>query len=162
MRRVSFNLKDRAVLTGVELVQSLKYAIFVIPLFLLLGFIRDGGLHVSHVIDALPFIGAVVTGAFLVPILLPWIPGKAFSFKGWFLGVVYAAFIGFFSDRSVFSWISSLLVFPAISAFVSLNFTGATTFTSLSGVEKEIRISAPLIAVSFAAGIVVTVIGFFN
>ena len=37
----------------------------------------------------------------------------------------------------------SLLV-PAISAYLAMNFTGASTFTSLSGVKKEMRRAVPL------------------
>jgi hypothetical protein len=35
------------------------------------------------------------------------------------------------------------LFFPAASAYMALNFTGATTFTSPSGVNKEIRVMLP-------------------
>jgi hypothetical protein len=32
---------------------------------------------------------------------------------------------------------------PAIASFTLMNFTGATTFTSLSGVLKEMRVAVP-------------------
>jgi hypothetical protein len=37
-----------------------------------------------------------------------------------------------------------LLAMTAVSSFVALNFTGATPFTSLSGVEKEMRRALPI------------------
>jgi acetyl-CoA decarbonylase/synthase complex subunit gamma len=40
---------------------------------------------------------------------------------------------------------------PAASAFLAMNFTGASTYTSLSGVRKEMRWALPL---EIAAGIV--------
>jgi len=36
-----------------------------------------------------------------------------------------------------------LLIIPSISAFLAMNFTGASTYTSLSGVKKEMRWAVP-------------------
>ena len=36
-----------------------------------------------------------------------------------------------------------VLLMPAIGAFMAMNFTGATTYTSLSGVKKEMRFAVP-------------------
>jgi len=33
---------------------------------------------------------------------------------------------------------------PGVSAFLAMNFTGASTYTSLSGVKKEMRYAVPL------------------
>jgi acetyl-CoA decarbonylase/synthase complex subunit gamma len=41
---------------------------------------------------------------------------------------------------------------PAIAAFTAMNFTGSTTYTSLSGVKKEMRFAVP-------AQIIVAVLG---
>jgi acetyl-CoA decarbonylase/synthase complex subunit gamma len=40
---------------------------------------------------------------------------------------------------------------PALSAYLGMNFTGASTYTSLSGVRKEMRWALPL---EIGAGIV--------
>jgi acetyl-CoA decarbonylase/synthase complex subunit gamma len=40
--------------------------------------------------------------------------------------------------------IAWLLLVPAITAYLAMNFTGASTFTSLSGVKKEMRWALPL------------------
>ena len=37
-----------------------------------------------------------------------------------------------------------LLIIPAIATYLTMNFTGASTYTSLSGVKKEMRIALPL------------------
>ena len=47
--------------------------------------------------------------------------------------------------------VSWLLLIPALSAFLAMSFTGASTYTSLSGVRKEMRWALPL---EIAAGIV--------
>jgi hypothetical protein len=39
---------------------------------------------------------------------------------------------------------------PAISAYLAMNFTGASTYTSLSGVKKEMKWAVPL---QIAAGV---------
>jgi hypothetical protein len=46
--------------------------------------------------------------------------------------------------------ISLILLMAAIAAYLAMNFTGASTFTSLSGVKKEIRYSMPWIIGSIA------------
>ena len=40
--------------------------------------------------------------------------------------------------------ISMYLLFPAISSYLALNFTGCTTFTNMSGVVKEMKIAVLL------------------
>jgi hypothetical protein len=42
------------------------------------------------------------------------------------------------------SALALLLAMTAVSSFVAMNFTGATTFTSPSGVEKEMRRALPV------------------
>jgi hypothetical protein len=56
-------------------------------------------------------------------------------------------------------WISAsnLLVLPVITAYLALNFTGSTTFTSLSGVRKELRIAAPAMITSAGLGIILRI-----
>ncbi len=87
MRRKKFPIQERAVLIPVELVAAFKWFLVIIASFLLFqGFaasgpfwsnISDGGL-----IIVLALTGALLSGAVLTPLLLPWLPGRAFSFKG--------------------------------------------------------------------------------
>ena len=113
--------------------------------------------------DFIPYLGAILTGAVLTPVLLPIIPGRAFALKGWLLGVGWA---------SAYSWVVSaggsplqtiayLLILPAISAFLAMNFTGATTYTSLSGVEREMKLAVPAILTSAGLGILLLIVGMF-
>jgi hypothetical protein len=37
-----------------------------------------------------------------------------------------------------------LLIIPAVTAYLAMNFTGASTYTSLSGVNREMRWALPL------------------
>jgi len=44
---------------------------------------------------------------------------------------------------------------PAVSAYLAMNFTGASTYTSLSGVKKEMRFALPLQISAAALGLVI-------
>ena len=50
-----------------------------------------------------------------------------------------------------------LLAMPPVTAYLALNFTGSTTFTSWSGVRREIyRYTRPM-AYMFGAGVLLTI-----
>lgn len=49
--------------------------------------------------------------------------------------------------------ISFLMLLPAISSFYAMNFTGSTTYTSPSGVNKEMRLALPVMLTAAACGI---------
>jgi hypothetical protein len=112
---------------------------------------------------AYPYIGAIVIGTVLVPAFLPWIPGRAFALKGALLGAVWAALVNVYQGlifSSAPSWPPAAVHFfllPAISAFLAMYFTGASTYTSLSGVVREMKYAVPAIAVSAALGLVLLV-----
>lgn len=180
MRTVEFPLKERAVLTPIELVQSFKWAVRILAILLIANLITlgtvsvsdlpgsaqaglVGGLVVKTVLNFLPFCGAIFIGAVLVPILLPWIPGRAFAFKGWLLGILWAlgvvGFADFFALNRDWSTMLSLLLFlPAISAYLGMNFTGSSTFTSRSGVQKEMKWALPSIIASAGLGLVMFIV----
>jgi hypothetical protein len=50
------------------------------------------------------------------------------------------------------------LTLPPITAFLALNFTGATTFTSRTGVRREMFAYIPAMAWTFGTGIALTII----
>jgi CO dehydrogenase/acetyl-CoA synthase delta subunit len=161
MRRVRFNLIDRLVLTPVELVIPVKYGAIAAGLLLILGAIL--GIRLLTWRAAYPYLGAIVVGTILVPALLPWIPGRAFSLKGAILGFVWAALVNIhqgliFSSAPLWPQAAvRFLLLPAISAFLAMYFTGSSTYTSLSGVVREMKYAVPGIAVSAALGLVLLV-----
>jgi hypothetical protein len=61
----------------------------------------------------------------------------------------------------VASIIALFLIAPAITAYFAMNFTGCSTFTSLSGVQKEMRIAVPVIILTVVTGGVVLLLGKF-
>ncbi len=153
MRRVRFGLRDRAVLVPMELVPATKALAAYAALVLLLRALGPNGVGLEQAWPAgLPLAGlglvAVVAGALVTPLLLPIVPGRSFALKGWLVGLVltagYAAIVPAV-HRSGPALAAFAYVFaPAASSYLALQFTGATTFTSMSGVRKELRWSVPL------------------
>lgn len=161
MRRVRFRLIDRLILTPMELVLPLKYGIIIAALLFLVNIIF--GIKILSWHAAYPYLGAIVVGTVLVPALLPWILGKAFALKGALLGLVWAALVNIYQGlifSPATSWPQAAVHFfllPAISAFLAMYFTGSSTYTSLSGVVREMKYAVPAIAVSTTLGLVLLV-----
>ena len=161
MRTVRFDLIDRLVLTPMELVAAIKPALILIAcLFLvkLIGSPRDPFLTLlaGALRGFLPFLGAVVMGSIAAPVLLPYVPVRAFAWKGWLLGLLWAVFFVFFASGPI-RWEVGLfyvLVLPPISGYLAMNFTGASTYTSLSGVVREMKTALPALIVSAGLGMV--------
>ena len=162
MRVVEFSFFDRLFLTPIEVVGILKpLAMIAAALFIA----HIAGLITVTFSGLYPFIGAILIGAVISPALLPWIPGHAFSLKGWLMGLLWTSAVlylkGGFQHGGIFSSLTLLLLLPAISAFLALNFTGASTYTSLSGVKNEMRFAIPAIVTSASAGIILWLAGRF-
>lgn len=172
MRRVRFTMWDRAAVAPVELVQGMKPALFIAAAFLLLSGLGAGFYSADRVVDvgipsALLLIGAFISGAVLAPLLLPWLPGSPFSLKGVWVGAGYFAMMNVFlgGRAGVFDgWMVTtawFLMITAISSFTAMNFTGASTYTSLSGVKAEMKVAVPAQAVAAAIGIILWIVSRF-
>ena len=157
MRQVRFALWDRLVLIPVELVHALLPMLIaaVIAFFI-------GGLLASAAIVA-----AILAGVALFPILLPWLPTRDFSSKGFILGGVvalpFALAISLGNPdtawwRRVGEALAYLLALPPVTSFLALNFTGSTPFTSRSGVRREIFAYVPIMAWMFGIGVILTIV----
>ncbi len=169
MRKKAFGAKERTVLVPVELVATLKWSLIILPcLFLAGGFAGGEGFWAGAVRYGLfavfAFVCAIISGAVLTPVLLPWLPGRAFAFKGLVMGIIAAVFVtsfwpgnmGAWSDRAeLFAW---FFLIPALSAYLAMNFTGASTYTSLSGVRKEMEWAVPLEIVGGGIGLLLWVL----
>ncbi|HTY51741.1 MAG TPA: carbon monoxide dehydrogenase, partial [Methanomicrobiales archaeon] len=107
---------------------------------------------------------AVLAGTALFPLLLPVIPTKDFSTKGFILGVLVmipsaAIEAGTLAPIQVAAAAATLLFFPPITAYLALNFTGSTPYTSRTGVKKEIFRYVPVMAAFVVLGVIVAAIG---
>lgn len=163
MRIKKFPFRERLVLVPVELMQGLQQGIPFMLLFLLVaGFAGDGpflqAALIHGLIPSLAVFTGIIAGNIITPLLLPWIPGKAFSVKGMVSGLVL--FIIFFVLSGLTGrghhWmeqLSWLLIVLAFSSWLGMAFTGASTYTSLNGVRKEMLRAMPAQFVSIVAGI---------
>ncbi len=150
MRRVTFTTRERLALTPVELTGMLKVTLWAALALLVLGGIGPWFFSLSA---ALSRGGAAIgvglaglfAGAVLTPLLLPWLPWRAFAAKGALVGGLLA--LALLLASTVGGWLTGLamiLSLAAVSSYCAMNFTGSTTFTSPSGVEKEMRRAIPL------------------
>jgi hypothetical protein len=53
--------------------------------------------------------------------------------------------------------ISSTMVGCAVSSYLAMNYTGASTFTCQRGTEREVSLSLPVMALSAGAGLIVAI-----
>lgn len=165
MRTVKFPFIDRLVLTPMEINPAMKkyypwYALIMLAVF---GLQPGGILFRDAVTGGLPFLllglTAILAGALVTPALLPFIPFRSFAVKGWIAGllftIVFDQLSGMIRHLNVTSLrVFTYLFFPLASSYVALQFTGATTFTGMSGVKKELKISIPL----YIGGIAVSIV----
>ncbi len=164
MRIKKFPLRDRIVLVPVELMQGLKQGIPFMFVFLLIAGLAGKesfaeAVRIHGLPPVLSVLLAIIAGNILTPLLLPWLPGRAFSVKGAIAGLVL--FVIFFTGATAFSiqyslteQASWLLITLAISSWLGMAFTGASTFTSLNGVKKEMLRAMPLQFFSLVVGVI--------
>ncbi len=160
MRKVEFSLRDRLVLIPVDLIRLIPYMLAAAILMYFAG----------GWISAMATITTVLTGTVLFPILLPWIPTHNFSTKGFLLGLLAALPFALSSVLHYPDWswyhrlgqaLEFLLAMPAVTAFITLNFTGSTTFTSRSGVKREMFAYIPVMAWTFGTGLLLVIVFIF-
>jgi acetyl-CoA decarbonylase/synthase complex subunit gamma len=165
MRRKNFPLRERAVLVPIELVATFKVAAFVLPALFILGGLKGAEGFWANALNhglfaVMAFLLAILLGGVFTPLLLPFLPGRAFALKGFFLSVPGVIFYLYFWDMGSAARVGQLeklawvLLIPGISAYLAMNFTGASTYTSLSGVKKEMRWAVPVEIGAAAAGLV--------
>ena len=157
MRRVEFPLRDRLVLIPVDITQTILPTLLAAAVLYFLG----------GWVSSLAALAAVFAGVVLFPILLPWLPTHNFSTKGFVLGALvalpFAASV--FLRHLEWTWyrqlgqaLEFLLAMPAVTAFISLNFTGSSTFTSRSGVKREMFAYIPGMAWGFGIGVLLVIV----
>jgi hypothetical protein len=159
MRKVKFTTYNRMVLTPMEFIAAMRISLVVFGLLFLANLIATEPFGIG---DLAAYMGAVVFGTVVTPILLPIIPVRAFSLKGWILGLCWAAYIvwmlGWFRD-DLAAAAGYMFLLPSVSAYFAMNFTGSSTYTSFSGVMKEMKIAVPLIAVTIVIGAALLLLG---
>jgi acetyl-CoA decarbonylase/synthase complex subunit gamma len=162
MRELTFSLYERLVLVPVEIVHARTSLVLFGGIIYLAATLMGGSSAGFAALFA--YLGAVLTGMAIAPILLPWIPGRSFALKGALAGVTWSVIfylLAVGTDWSLPVTVACFLALPAVSAFYTLNFTGCTNFTSRSGVKKEMRIGIPVMVGALFVSIILLVAGKF-
>lgn len=153
MREVDFPLGERLMLAPLEMLQAMKYFLLFATLLGAYSWLRYGMQSTPGAV--LPVFGAVLAGTLITPALLPWLPGRAFAVKGWTAGLAWTIVLTVVTKPHSATLAAHLLALPAISAFLALNFTGATVFTNQNGVNKEIALFARPMGILTLAGAII-------
>lgn len=162
MRSVGFTFLDRLVLTPMEINPAMKrYPVFAVAVLLVFG-VSPAGISFSGAFaNGWPFLllglVSVLSGALLTPLFLGIVPTRAFSVKGFLTGLISTLAasgpLGIYSMSPLLQ-AASFILFPALSSYMAVQFTGSTVFTGLSGVKKELKYAIPL----YMAALAVTVL----
>ncbi|MBE0555593.1 MAG: acetyl-CoA synthase subunit gamma, partial [Proteobacteria bacterium] len=126
------------------------------------GFWENAAVHGTFAV--LAFLSAVVAGTILNPLFLPYLPGRAFAAKGLWLGAAVAVAILALRGPDLSAWegrlsvAAWLMIIPAVTAYLAMNFTGCSTYTSPSGVNREMRWALPLEAGMGLSGLVIWIV----
>lgn len=166
MRTMLFPFKERVVLIPMEFVATIKPFLILAPVLFLLGGLGGGAgfwSNAAHygLFAALALLSAIIGGAVLNPMLLPYLPGRAFSVKGLAVGIAVALMLLYLRGIDLQTWpgrmdvLAWMLIIPAVTAYLAMNFTGASTYTSLSGVKKEMRWALPMEIAAGAGGLLI-------
>lgn len=167
MRLVRFNIIDRGVLVPIEInMVKGKFLYFAAAVLLYSALQPEGIIFREALTTGMPLLIAgllaIAAGAVLTPLLLPFIPFRSFALKGLLTGaaVIYGAdyLTGVFSSDGGYFSAAVYILFPLLASYLALQFTGATTFTSLSGVKREIRYTLPLYIGGFFVSTILLVI----
>lgn len=171
MRRKTFTMRERAVLIPLEFIHALKWGLIGAIVLLTVGGLGPTPFWhhaLTHAGVTLPAIFlAIIAGTVITPLLLPWLPGRPFAVKGVSAGLITVVLFlvfhwgttgSFDNPLELAGWFFLMLT---TATYLAMDFTGASTFTSLSGVRKEMRWSVPLEIAGAAAGLILWSISHF-
>jgi hypothetical protein len=166
MRKVHFNFTDRLKLIPNDFFYGKTYLLAGIALILILSGLNRSGFAFQRILDNGPgmmmnVFYAYISGIVLTPMMLPWIPGRPFALKGFITGISISLLLLVFQrlGTDTYEIISWFMVITGLSSFLAMNFTGSSTFTSLSGVKKEMRVAVPMQIAFAVTGLVLMIIG---
>ncbi len=168
MRKIGFRFWDRLKLIPNDFIQGKYYLAGALAVTFLLSSIYNNAISFRNSAHfGLPrmfdIFLAYFSGIVITPAFLPYIPFKRFSLKGAVIGIIIATLVSYFNltGNNVFEKIAWFLIIPGISSFMAMNFTGSSTFTSLSGVKKEMKLAVPLQIAGLSSGLILFVLGLF-
>ncbi len=149
MREVVFPLNQRLEVALVEVYGARKFLFWAFVVCLILAALGPGGFSFSGVLlSGLSAFTVVMigflTGTFIVPALLPWIPFRSFAAKGIAAGMSVGAILTLVLAGSLAEGFAAMAGSAAFASWFAMHYTGSTPFTSLSGVDQEMRLFMPV------------------
>jgi len=163
MRKMTFPMKERAKLIPNDFMYGkFKLLAILAGLFFLSGLDRSGFLFQkmlsTGLFPVLNIAAAYFAGIVFGPLFLTWIPFRAFALKGMFWGTLSTIVLNLICSVSLLEAIALGLMNVSIASFMTMNFTGSSTYTSLSGVQKEMKWAVPLQIGLIIAGIILFIV----
>ncbi len=168
MSTAHFTIWDRIVLTPMEINPAIKkyYPWFALIVLITFGIQPSGILFGDALTGGFPFLilglVSILAGAFLTPVLLPVVPFRSFAVKGWIVGMlsiyISVRFFNLIDQTNVILLIITYLFFPLAASYIALQFTGSTTYTGISGVRKELKISLPIYITGTVLSLILAII----
>ncbi len=158
MKRVEFKLSDRLAVAPVEIAHAWPLLFITVALSFLFSLSAKTAGASFFFSSLLSLTGGIFAGTVLFPVLMPFLPFRAFAAKGALLGLEWSV-LSFapFAHLSPGTLPVILLTVPLVS-FLSMNFTGSSTFTCQKGAELEVKWSLPFMILSSASGILTGVL----
>lgn len=168
MRSATFSLRERVVLIPLEICILWRQLFVALVLFYVLSgispeFFSFGAALDRSIVLLTATLTAILIGAAITPLVLPWIPFRQFWLKGALLGGFASGIFLFQANPglNLAEQIGLFLWIPGCSSYLAMNFTGCTPFTSFSGVEKEMRRGLPFQITTTVLALVLWITGSF-
>ncbi|RQD59387.1 MAG: carbon monoxide dehydrogenase [Desulfonatronovibrio sp. MSAO_Bac4] len=149
MRGLNFPLSERMEVAIVEVYGARKLMFWAFLACFALAALGPGGFTLQGIFKSglgacMIVLSGFVSGTFIVPALLPWIKFRAFAAKGLVTGIAIGILVSLFLAGSGPEFFASVTGVAGISSWFAMHYTGSTPFTSLSGVDREMRIYMPV------------------
>ena len=163
MRKINFPFIERAKLVPVDFMYGkYKLLIGIAFLFFLSGLDRTGFIFLKMIntcfYPIINIVGAYICGIVIAPMFLPFIPLRAFALKGAFWALLFTGILNLFFQANTLELLSMSLINLSVASFMTMNFTGSSTYTSLSGVKKEMNWAIPFQIAFALIGIILYII----
>jgi hypothetical protein len=163
MRLVNFGWYDRAKLIPNDIIYNMRYLLSLFVVISFLSGINSHGYSFQEVLSNMSAIAKTIAagyfaGIVLTPLLLPYIPTRNFAFKGLLMGILVSVLLWLNNSlgTTIVEGAAGTFFISSFSSFLAMNFTGASTYTSLAGVKKEMRMAVPVQIVSaIIAGVLI-------
>jgi len=153
MRRVRFDLADRLAVAPVELSHAWPFIAAALALSIALSVVSGGFRIIDFLRYAFALVSPIFAGALVFPAVLPWLPFRAFALKGAVLGLAWSIAASLVAGFDAPTALAFVLLSTSVISFIAMNFTGASTYTNLTGATIEVKIGVPCMLAAAVTGL---------